>query len=246
MIWYSSRQRTDRQEAWCLKLPKTTTQTTRWPTWWMNVLFEHVLLCCCRLSALKVGDLENKMVSTQEDLEEAARQWEEQLGAQTCIQKHKTSNLIPFWICNCTWTAHDMVDFSNIEAICSWSRSWWVQAALWKVPWRIVCECLILFVEPFWTWMQDQTGPNPGLPSVPLDPWMSTQVLSSPRARDGRTWGHTRYCRRSGALLSLLSAVHSQIHIHSFWEVYIYTILLRRNVYVSFTATKMFFLESAT
>lgn len=37
---------------------------------------------------LKVGDLENKMVSTQEDLEEAARQWEEQLGAQTCIQKH--------------------------------------------------------------------------------------------------------------------------------------------------------------
>ena len=36
------------------------------------------------------------MVSTQEDLEEAARQWEEQLGAQTCIRKQKTSILILF------------------------------------------------------------------------------------------------------------------------------------------------------
>ena len=37
----------------------------------------------------KVTDLENKMVTTQEDLEEAARQWEEQLDTQS----HRSTNI---------------------------------------------------------------------------------------------------------------------------------------------------------
>lgn len=104
-----------------------------------------------------------------------------------------------------------------------------------------VCECLILFVESFWTWMQDQTGPNPDLPSV------SIQVLSSPRASDGRTWGHAGYCRRSGALLSLLSALHSQplkcsflwnrlpqLHDNSIYILYICKFYIRYSLHIKY------------
>ena len=47
------------------------------------------------------------------------------------------------------------------------------------------------------------------------------------------------------------SSLFCQLYIHRYINIpsekySIYTILLRGNVYVSFTATKMFFLESAT
>ena len=155
------------------------------------------------------------------------RIWRRRLasGRNSWEPRHAFRSTRPqFWSCFESATANDMADFSNIEAICSWSRSWWVQAALRKVTWRILCECFILFVESFRMWMQDQTRPNSDLPSVPLDPWMLIQVLSSPRARHGRTWGHARYCRRSGDLRSLhvFCLCRLYIHSHCIW-LYMYT-----------------------